>query len=663
MAVAALAVGAGLAVPAVRARRNAARESAALVELRTVVAAQTAYAAANRGSYDRLECLADPGACLEPDARAQRFLDASLLKPGERGGYVFRLHPGPPPPWQPDEEEIPPSSMTAFAYVATPAPGTGDGRFFCADGTGLVCAGTMPPADAAWNGLCPSRARRCRDRGDGARSRRRRGRTVRPGPAARVGRAPGARGRGAGAGGRRLGRRAAPALRRTNPPGPAARDVRAPGAGGGVERGPPVRRTGLGRRRPLLRPVDVALRASLARRPPLDRLRPEQIKVLQRETQLESQIYDGRLSVVLLLEDLRVGDVLEYAYTLRGQNPVLDGLYSGSFDTEWSVPLRRMRFRLPLSAGTTRGRARPRHLAGRRRARDALRPRVRVGGLGYGGRPRRGSPAARLRALGLGRAQRVGQLAAGRRLGRAPLHEGGRAAAGARGARGALARPAARRGGGGGAAVRTGRHPLPGHRDGRRLAPPARPRAGARPPLRRLQGQGPAVPLDPACAGSRGAPRVRPLVRGPGARRGLADAARVRPRGRARAPRRPHPLARPHRQRAGRSARPHRVRRLRARAGGRRRDHRPLAPPGTAAPAADALGGRPLRDHRRRPAGRLHGGEPLRGRGRRLDAQGPRAPPSRGGRELVPRLLREVVTRRSARPEGSRSATTARPTC
>ncbi len=78
----------------------------------------------------------------------------------------------------------------------------------------------------------------------------------------------------------------------------------------------------------------------------LDRLQPTKIRVLQRETELESQLYDGRLSVVLFVEDLRVGDVLEYAYTLKGQNPVFEDRYSGSFDVEWSAPLRRMRWRL-----------------------------------------------------------------------------------------------------------------------------------------------------------------------------------------------------------------------------------------------------------------------------------------------------------------------------
>ena len=78
----------------------------------------------------------------------------------------------------------------------------------------------------------------------------------------------------------------------------------------------------------------------------LNRLVPAKIEVIQRETELESQIYDGRLSAVLFLEDLRVGDILDFAYTLTGANPVLGGRYLDSFSVDWSAPVHHMRFRL-----------------------------------------------------------------------------------------------------------------------------------------------------------------------------------------------------------------------------------------------------------------------------------------------------------------------------
>src|SRR5262245_61363803 len=52
----------------------------------------------------------------------------------------------------------------------------------------------------------------------------------------------------------------------------------------------------------------------------IDRLDLRKWRALHREPRLEYQIYDGRLTALLLLEDVRVGDVVEYSYTVRGEN-------------------------------------------------------------------------------------------------------------------------------------------------------------------------------------------------------------------------------------------------------------------------------------------------------------------------------------------------------
>lgn len=49
------------------------------------------------------------------------------------------------------------------------------------------------------------------------------------------------------------------------------------------------------------------------------------VRLLQRETGLSAQMLDGTKTALLFLSDVRVGDVLEYAYTLRGRNPVFGG--------------------------------------------------------------------------------------------------------------------------------------------------------------------------------------------------------------------------------------------------------------------------------------------------------------------------------------------------
>lgn len=78
----------------------------------------------------------------------------------------------------------------------------------------------------------------------------------------------------------------------------------------------------------------------------VDGLRREDFHTLQRELNLEWQMLDGRITVVALPKDVRVGDALEAAYSIHGDNPVFEGRYSGSFILGWSVPLERQRLRV-----------------------------------------------------------------------------------------------------------------------------------------------------------------------------------------------------------------------------------------------------------------------------------------------------------------------------
>ena len=62
----------------------------------------------------------------------------------------------------------------------------------------------------------------------------------------------------------------------------------------------------------------------------ISQLERGRIQLLQRETQLERQIYDGRVTMSVVLEDVRVGDEVDFAYSIRGSNPVFDGKFVGS---------------------------------------------------------------------------------------------------------------------------------------------------------------------------------------------------------------------------------------------------------------------------------------------------------------------------------------------
>ncbi len=60
----------------------------------------------------------------------------------------------------------------------------------------------------------------------------------------------------------------------------------------------------------------------------IEKLEPRRIQLLQRETQLEARLYDGRVTASIVLDDVRVGDQIEYSYTIRGSNPVFDAKFA-----------------------------------------------------------------------------------------------------------------------------------------------------------------------------------------------------------------------------------------------------------------------------------------------------------------------------------------------
>lgn len=71
----------------------------------------------------------------------------------------------------------------------------------------------------------------------------------------------------------------------------------------------------------------------------IDRLAEQEFKVIQREQDHERQLYDDSLSVLALLEDIRSGDVIEYAFSVEGTNPVFEDHFYWTLTTAFSVPV------------------------------------------------------------------------------------------------------------------------------------------------------------------------------------------------------------------------------------------------------------------------------------------------------------------------------------
>ncbi|WP_394834242.1 DUF3857 domain-containing protein [Pendulispora rubella] len=83
----------------------------------------------------------------------------------------------------------------------------------------------------------------------------------------------------------------------------------------------------------------------------LNRLTRDAVKIIQRERGLDDHVYDGRNSAIVFLTDLRVGDVVEYAYTLEGADPTLGGRYADTMMLGAPEPIDRLYVRLVMPHG------------------------------------------------------------------------------------------------------------------------------------------------------------------------------------------------------------------------------------------------------------------------------------------------------------------------
>lgn len=84
----------------------------------------------------------------------------------------------------------------------------------------------------------------------------------------------------------------------------------------------------------------------------IDALRPDEIKVIQQERELDRRIYNGDLTAVAFLKDVRVGDVIDVAWSLTGQHPTLEGHLVEGVTLGSQTPVERVYHRLLVPKGT-----------------------------------------------------------------------------------------------------------------------------------------------------------------------------------------------------------------------------------------------------------------------------------------------------------------------
>ena len=77
------------------------------------------------------------------------------------------------------------------------------------------------------------------------------------------------------------------------------------------------------------------------------------VRVIEKERDADQDIYDGSLTALLFLNDVRPGDVIDYSYSLEGSNPLLGSRYADEFDFSSQFPVRVMRHRVIAPASRT----------------------------------------------------------------------------------------------------------------------------------------------------------------------------------------------------------------------------------------------------------------------------------------------------------------------
>jgi type IV pilus assembly protein PilA len=150
---------AAIAIPSLMRARVSANESVAIGDLRTVISAQAAYASANGGFYDTLECLGNPYESCVPNypTTAPKFLGPEIAGASVKSGYVRTFHPGSQPQLTAQQAAaVSPTSMESYAYVAVPEQPQASGvRAFCGDQTGRICVFSDGKAPVITQGNCP----------------------------------------------------------------------------------------------------------------------------------------------------------------------------------------------------------------------------------------------------------------------------------------------------------------------------------------------------------------------------------------------------------------------------------------------------------------------------------------------------------------------------
>lgn len=83
----------------------------------------------------------------------------------------------------------------------------------------------------------------------------------------------------------------------------------------------------------------------------INKLDLSKIKTIQQEKELNRFLYNGSLTAVLILDDVRKGDIIEYSYTIKGFNPIFKNKFSEQLQTKFGVPIYQIYYKLIVPNG------------------------------------------------------------------------------------------------------------------------------------------------------------------------------------------------------------------------------------------------------------------------------------------------------------------------
>lgn len=82
----------------------------------------------------------------------------------------------------------------------------------------------------------------------------------------------------------------------------------------------------------------------------LDRTKTTKLNVLNEESQRSEGILNGRKTLYANLSDIRKDDVIEYAYSIKGRNPILKDYFDTDLSTSYSVPVGKVFYRITMNS-------------------------------------------------------------------------------------------------------------------------------------------------------------------------------------------------------------------------------------------------------------------------------------------------------------------------